>query len=193
MQGPQSTRGRWTWAGVAPISGARFGFQFQMQRGRRTLPEAFCVLQRPVVHCAPRSRLGIERRREGSTGQATTVGRCAATCYNVQIHKAKHRCVFPVRHLAAWTPLQGEREIFIENLLVRVHLFIEMSRPALRHGSLNSLFQVALYLPSTLRKRAFVLDFRIRGWGGRTRHRTRELRVQGYLTHKKTPTPLGTP
>ena len=42
----------------------------------------------------------------------------------------------------------AEREIFIGNLLVRVHLIIEMSRPALRHGSLNSLFQVALYLPS---------------------------------------------
>ena len=41
-----------------------------------------------------------------------------------------------------------EREIFIDNLLVRVHLIIEMSRPALRHGSLNSLFQVAVYLPS---------------------------------------------
>ena len=41
-----------------------------------------------------------------------------------------------------------EREIFIDNLLVRVHLIIEMSRPALRHGSYNSLFQVALYLPS---------------------------------------------
>ena len=33
-----------------------------------------------------------------------------------------------------------EREIFIDILLVRVHLIIEMSRPALRHGSLNSLF-----------------------------------------------------
>ena len=41
-----------------------------------------------------------------------------------------------------------EREAFIDSLLVRVHLIIEMSRPALRHGSLNSLFQVALYLPS---------------------------------------------
>ena len=41
-----------------------------------------------------------------------------------------------------------EGEIFIDNLLVRVHLLIEMSRPVLRHGSLNSLFQVALYLPS---------------------------------------------
>ena len=28
-----------------------------------------------------------------------------------------------------------EREIFIDRLLVRVHLIIEMSRPALRHGS----------------------------------------------------------
>ena len=42
----------------------------------------------------------------------------------------------------------AEREIFIDNLLVRVHFIIEMSRPALRHGSLNPLFQVALYLPS---------------------------------------------
>ena len=41
-----------------------------------------------------------------------------------------------------------EREIFIDNLLVQVHFIIEMSRPALRHGSLTSLFQVALYLPS---------------------------------------------
>ena len=32
----------------------------------------------------------------------------------------------------------GEREIFVHNLLVRVHLIIEISRPALRHGSLNS-------------------------------------------------------
>ena len=44
--------------------------------------------------------------------------------------------------------LKKEREILIDNLLVRVQLIIEMSRPALRHGSLNSLFQVALYLPS---------------------------------------------
>jgi len=36
------------------------------------------------------------------------------------------------------------REIFIDNLLVRVHFIIKMSRLALRHGSLNSLFQVAL-------------------------------------------------
>ena len=41
----------------------------------------------------------------------------------------------------------GEREIFIDNLLVRVHLIIKMGRPALRHGSMNSLFQVVLYLP----------------------------------------------
>ena len=36
-----------------------------------------------------------------------------------------------------------ERDFFMDNLLVRVHLIIEMSRPALRHGRLNSLFQVA--------------------------------------------------
>ena len=36
----------------------------------------------------------------------------------------------------------------MDNLLVRVHLIIEMIRPALRHGSLNSLFQVASYLPT---------------------------------------------
>ena len=55
------------------------------------------------------------------------------------------------QHLAG----TGEREIFIDNLLVRVHLIIEMSRPALRHGSLNSLFQSALYQPS-YQKRDFV-------------------------------------
>ena len=41
-----------------------------------------------------------------------------------------------------------EREISIDNLLVRVHSIIEMSSLALRHGSLNSLFQLAFYLPS---------------------------------------------
>ena len=40
---------------------------------------------------------------------------------------------------------QRAREIFIDNLLARVHLIIEMCRPASRHGSLSSLFQVALY------------------------------------------------
>ena len=45
-------------------------------------------------------------------------------------------------------PERLDREIFIGNLLVRVHFIIETSRPALRHGSLDSLFQVALYLPS---------------------------------------------
>ena len=45
--------------------------------------------------------------------------------------------------------LSLKREIFIDNLLVRVHFIIEMSRPALRNGSLNSLFQVAVYLPSS--------------------------------------------
>ena len=51
-------------------------------------------------------------------------------------------------------PRATEREIFIDNLLVRVHF--DFSRPALRHGSLNSLFQArhthggttALQLPS---------------------------------------------
>ena len=34
-----------------------------------------------------------------------------------------------------------ERELFIDNLLVRIHL--DFGRPALRHRSLNSLPQVA--------------------------------------------------
>ena len=43
-----------------------------------------------------------------------------------------------------------EREFFVYNLLVRIHIIvlINLSRTASRHGSLNSLFQVALYLPS---------------------------------------------
>ena len=45
---------------------------------------------------------------------------------------------------------EREREIFIDNLLVRVHLIIEMSRPALRHGSLNSLFLSSLVFRSHL-------------------------------------------
>ena len=39
-----------------------------------------------------------------------------------------------------------ERDFFIDNILVRTHL--DFSGPVLRHGRLNSLFQVALYLPS---------------------------------------------
>ena len=41
-----------------------------------------------------------------------------------------------------------ERDFFIVNLLVRDHFIIVMIGPASRHGSLNSLFQVALHLPS---------------------------------------------
>ena len=50
--------------------------------------------------------------------------------------------------LRAISSRQVEREIFLDKLLVRVHLIIKVSRPALRHGSLNSLSRVALYLPS---------------------------------------------
>ena len=37
-----------------------------------------------------------------------------------------------------------ERELFIDNLLVRIHLIIEMtfSIPVLRHGVMNSLFSL---------------------------------------------------
>jgi len=50
-----------------------------------------------------------------------------------------------------YTP-DPEREFCIDNLLVRVHFIIVMIRwtglaPS-SHGSLNSLFQVALHLPS---------------------------------------------
>jgi len=55
-----------------------------------------------------------------------------------------------------WAMACREREFFIDNLLVRIHLIVEMifSRPALRHGSLNSVSQVALYLLLTRRHRA---------------------------------------
>jgi len=70
-----------------------------------------------------------ERKRECGTG-----GVWSASCTSAK-SRVRRAC-------------SPEREIFIDNLLVRVHLIIEMSRPALRRGSLNSLFQVALYLPS---------------------------------------------
>ena len=45
--------------------------------------------------------------------------------------------------------LLRERKSFIENLLVRIHSSIEMIWwTASRHGSLNHLFLVALYIPS---------------------------------------------
>ena len=59
-----------------------------------------------------------------------------------------HKKYIPPAPYGRGTPGDREKEIFIDNLLVRVHLIIEMSRPALRHGSLNFLYQVALYLPS---------------------------------------------
>ena len=64
---------------------------------------------------------------------------------------AMKRSLFRCASIRAGLLLHGvEREIFIDNLLVLVHLVIEMSRPALRHVSLNSLFQVALYLLSLM-------------------------------------------
>ena len=57
------------------------------------------------------------------------------------------RHIEPRQGQRRWVSI-AEREIFIDNLLVRVHLIIETSRPALRHGNLNSLFQAALCLPS---------------------------------------------
>ena len=68
-----------------------------------------------------------------------------------QLYSAREHPILFERLAAArsWSSSQNaEREIFIDNLLVRVHLIIEMSRPALRHGSLDSLLQVALYIPS---------------------------------------------
>ena len=46
--------------------------------------------------------------------------------------------------------VEREQDFFSDSLLIRVHLVVEMIRfggPASRHGSYNSLFQVALYLP----------------------------------------------
>ena len=59
------------------------------------------------------------------------------------------------------------RELFTDNLPVQIHFIIEMmiksSRlfvgPASRHGSVNSPFQVALYLPAaSCREREFFID-----------------------------------
>ena len=66
---------------------------------------------------------------------------------NISVYMADRRVSRAPVHNGHPLPLR-EREIFIDNLLVRVRSIIEMSRPALRRGSLNSLFQVALCLPS---------------------------------------------
>ena len=63
----------------------------------------------------------------------------------IYIHIYTFEALFEAAGVAV---IPREREIFIDNLLVRVHLIIKMSRPALRHGSVNFLFQVALHLPS---------------------------------------------
>ena len=75
-----------------------------------------------------------------------------------------------------------ERKCFIDNLLVRIHLIIEMifSRPALRHGSLNCFFQVVLYLSTFLithtnpaPHRKFLEEFKARGGDSVQRELTR--------------------
>ena len=56
----------------------------------------------------------------------------------------------PLTHwpAAAPPPIPGRgRTTFMDTLLVRVPLIIKLGRPPLPHGGLNSLFQVALYLP----------------------------------------------
>ena len=44
----------------------------------------------------------------------------------------------------------GEREFFIDNLMVRIHsiIVVILADRACAMGVLNSLFQIALYLPS---------------------------------------------
>ena len=74
---------------------------------------------------------------------------CVLVCVCVRVCVCVCVCVcvpIPTRiHHVVEADACREREIFIDNLLVRVHSIIEMSGPALRHGCLNSLFQVALY------------------------------------------------
>ena len=80
-------------------------------------------------------------RDPDAAGRAPRDHRARGPHHHLQLHRR-------LLHDVTTTPDTIDREIVIDNLLVRVHLNIEMSRPALRHGSLNSLFQVALYLPS---------------------------------------------
>jgi hypothetical protein len=78
---------------------------------------------------------------------------CVLVCVCVRVWVCVRVCVcvcvcvpIPTRiHHVVEADACREREIFIDNLLVRVHSIIEMSGPALRHGCLDSLFQVALY------------------------------------------------
>ena len=71
-------------------------------------------------------------------------GESALTFQDISLERCQQRISRSLwRGVGPWG-----REIFIDSLLVRVHFIIEINRPALRHGSLNSLFKVALYLPS---------------------------------------------
>ena len=67
----------------------------------------------------------------------------------VHLRNPFHVCSVAVWYSSCFLMLE-ERELFIDNLLIRYPLNHrhDFSRPALRHGILNSLFQVALYLPS---------------------------------------------
>ena len=53
-------------------------------------------------------------------------------------------CLRTTQNMAGTPEDRRERQIFIDNLLVRVHLIIEMSRPALRHGSFEFPFSGSL-------------------------------------------------
>ena len=64
-------------------------------------------------------------------------------------HPAWHRAGPTRAHLTPAQAFGVQREFVVDNLLIRVHFIIEIfGGLASRHGSLNSLLQVALYLPS---------------------------------------------
>ena len=84
---------------------------------------------------------GSSKNLNDLKGPTVVIGGGVAAPYGRDAPVPPPPLVLPEEHFA--DKGSREKEIFIDNLLVRVHLIIEMSRPALRHGSLNSLFQVA--------------------------------------------------
>ena len=130
---------------------------FQKAAGAAAVAAHTCVPSDPPVRHPGETSL-LTTYWSGSTdvfGGPSSRHGCLNSLFQVALYLPSWGPSTPSR-AAPWTRACGgengvvgsEREIFIDNLLVRVHLIIEISRPALRHGSLNSLFQVAVYLPS---------------------------------------------
>ena len=97
------------------------------------------VLQAQRLYVSLNSRLERNKKEEGGRERPSLLPE-TSWCRELTSTRPPAVCASTCRRQ------RGERELFIDNLLVRIHFIIVMIRwigLASRHGSLNSLFQVA--------------------------------------------------